>query len=65
MLWVQRERIFSRWKERFLVLTKDYLQCYKRGSAPLQHTEMGHFLFQVGSNTNIFATDTATPDTDE
>ena len=47
MLWVQREKIFSRWRERFLILTKDYLQCYKRGTAPAQHTEMGTFLFQV------------------
>ena len=44
-MWVQRERIFSRWKERFLTVTQDYLQCYKRGTT--LHTEMGSFLFQV------------------
>ena len=37
--------MFSRWKERFFNLTQDYLQCFKRGSAP--NTEMGPFLFQV------------------
>ena len=45
VMWVQRERISSRWKERFFILTKDYLQCYKRGTS--QATEMGPFLFQV------------------
>ena len=44
-MWLQRERIFSRWKERFFNLTQDYLQCFKRGSTP--NTEMGPFLFQV------------------
>ena len=44
-MWIQRERVFSRWKERFIILTQDYLQVYRRGTA--QATEMGPFLSQV------------------
>jgi hypothetical protein len=45
VLWIQRERLFTRWKERFCILTRDYLQCFKKGSTQL--TEMGPFLFKV------------------
>ena len=45
-MWMQRERIFSRWKERFFILTKDYFHCFKKDSSKL--TEMGEFLFKVG-----------------
>jgi len=45
VMWIQRERVFSRWKERFIILTQDYLQVYRRGTA--QATEMGPFLSQV------------------
>ena len=45
VVWIQRERLFSRWKERFCILTKDYLQCFRKGSTKL--TEMGAFLFKV------------------
>ena len=44
-MWVQREKLFSRWKERFIVITEDFLQCFKKGSAQL--SEMGPFLFKV------------------
>ena len=43
ILWQQRDKIFSRWKERFFVLTNDYLQCYKKGSSRI--TEMGGFIY--------------------
>ncbi len=46
LLWQQRDKIFSRWKERFFVLTADYLQCYKRGGGG-GISEMGEFLFKV------------------
>ncbi len=45
LLWQQRDRLFSRWKERFFVLTPDYLQCFRRGTSRL--TEMGAFAFKV------------------
>ena len=35
-----------RWKERFCILTRDYLHCFKKGSTQL--TECGPFLFKVG-----------------
>ena len=33
------------WKERFIVVTKDYLQCYKRVAT--EASQMGPFLHQV------------------
>jgi hypothetical protein len=44
-MWVQKEKVFSRWKERVVVITEDYLQCFKKGSAQLSH--VGSFLFKV------------------
>ena len=43
ILWQQRDKIFSRWKDRFFVLTNDYLQCFKKGSSRI--TEMGGFIY--------------------
>jgi len=45
LLWHQRDKLFSRWKERFFILTKDYFHCFKKDSSKL--TEMGEFLFKV------------------
>ena len=45
ILWQQRDKIFARWKERFFVLTKDYLQCFKKGSSRI--TEMGGFIYGI------------------
>jgi len=45
VLWQQREKRFSRWKERFFILTNDYLQCFRRGSSKL--SEMGSFIFRI------------------
>ncbi|XP_059086329.1 uncharacterized protein LOC131883019 isoform X2 [Tigriopus californicus] len=45
LMWQQRDRLFSRWKERYFVLSKDYLQCYKRGSSRI--SEMGGFIFKI------------------
>ncbi|XP_059087159.1 uncharacterized protein LOC131883662 isoform X2 [Tigriopus californicus] len=45
LLWQQRDKIFSRWKERFFILTPDYLQCFKKGSSRM--TEMGGFIFKL------------------
>ena len=30
MLWQKKDRIFSRWRERFFMLTKDYLNCCEK-----------------------------------
>jgi len=50
LLWQQRDRIFSRWKERYFILTRDYLHCFKRssGSGADKISEMGQFIFKVG-----------------
>lgn len=45
LMWQQRDRIFSRWKERYFVLTRDYLQCFKKGSSRI--SEMGGFIFKI------------------
>jgi len=45
LLWQQRDRLFSRWKERFFVLTADYLQCFRRSASRI--TEMGAFIFKI------------------
>ena len=45
MMWVQREKLFSRWKERVVVVTEDYLHCFRKGSAQLSHA--GQLLFKV------------------
>lgn len=49
LLWQQRDRLFSRWKERYFVLTRDYLHCFKRasGSANDRISDMGQFIFKV------------------
>ena len=46
LLWVQQDKLFSRWKERFIILTPEYLQIFKKGSSKL--SEMGNFLLKVG-----------------
>jgi hypothetical protein len=39
------EKKFLFCKERFFILTTDYLHCFKRGAA--KNTEMGEFIFKV------------------
>ena len=46
LLWQQRDKLFSRWKERYFILTKDLLQCFKKETSKI--TEMGGFIFKVG-----------------
>ena len=46
LLWQQRDKIFSRWKERYFILTRDLLQCFKKETSKI--TEMGGFIFKVG-----------------
>jgi len=44
LMWVQKGKLLSRWKERFIVITEEYIQCFKKGLAQL--SQMGDFLFQ-------------------
>ncbi|XP_023342489.1 uncharacterized protein LOC111712175 [Eurytemora carolleeae] len=45
MLWSQRKRLFSRWKEKYFILTPDYLHCFKKGGSKI--SEMGAFDYKV------------------
>lgn len=47
LLWQQRDRLFSRWKERYFILTRDYLHCFRRASGSDRISEMGQFLFKI------------------
>ena len=42
VLWQQTSGLFSRWKERFFLLTREVLQCYRRGERGA-----GELLYQV------------------
>ncbi|KAH9360785.1 hypothetical protein HPB48_018240 [Haemaphysalis longicornis] len=46
LLWQKRDKFFSRWKERFFVLTKDYLACFKKESM-IGTSKMGRFVRKV------------------
>ena len=37
--------MFFRWKERFFILTEDYLQCFKKETSDV--SDMGTFIFKV------------------
>ncbi|KAK3915392.1 Reducing polyketide synthase PKS1 [Frankliniella fusca] len=52
VLWQQRERLWSRWKERYFVLTSDYLHCFKRRAAGDGLSQMGHFIFKASTQSN-------------
>lgn len=60
VLWQQqnydkfRQRLFSRWKKRYFILTTDYLVCFKRSSSKVGRSEMGKFLYKVSSSRMIF-----------
>ena len=44
--------IIGRWKERYIVVTRDYLQCYKRVAT--EASQMGPFLNQVFTHLPYF-----------
>ena len=44
-LWVQQDKLFSKWKERFTVLTTQYLQFFKKTSSNI--SEIGAFVMKV------------------
>jgi len=45
LLWVQEDKLFSRWRERFIVLTSSYLMVHKKAASRI--SEMGAFLYKV------------------
>ena len=45
LLWQQRDKLFSSWKERYFILTQDFLQCFKKETSRI--TDMGGFLFKI------------------
>ena len=54
LMWVQQDKLFSRWRERFIILTQEYLQFFKKGAS--KASEMGNFLYKVVQHTQ-FVTD--------
>ncbi|KAI2797552.1 hypothetical protein RDWZM_004024 [Blomia tropicalis] len=49
VLWEQQQNrfFFNRWKERFFILTTDYLTCFKKGSKKVGMSEMGSFVYKI------------------
>lgn len=60
LLWQQKDKLFSQWKERYFILTPDYLQCFKKGTTRM--TEMGEFIFKVPTYESYHDTLIARPD---
>ncbi|KAH7645792.1 hypothetical protein HUG17_1330 [Dermatophagoides farinae] len=52
LLWEQQQTrfFFNRWKERFFILTQDYLTCFKKGSKKVGMSEMGSFVYKINLN---------------
>jgi len=44
-LWQQRDKLFSRWKERYFILTKGLLQCFKKDARDM--TDASGFIFEI------------------
>ncbi|CAL8092004.1 unnamed protein product [Orchesella dallaii] len=51
VLMQQREKLWSRWKERYVILTRDYLNCFRRVAnvhrSGVTLSEMGSFIFKL------------------
>ena len=45
LMWIQQDKLFSRWKERFIILTNGYLQIFKKGVT--RFCDMGTFINKV------------------
>ena len=57
VLWEQQQNrfFFNRWKERFFILTTDYLTCFKKKGSKKQivgMSEMGSFVYKVSYYVN-------------
>jgi len=45
LMWIQQDKLFSRWKERYVILTTSYLQIFKKGAT--RFSDMGTFISKV------------------
>ena len=45
LMWIQQDKIFSTWKERFVILTTSHLQIFKKGTT--KFSDMGTFINKV------------------
>ena len=45
LLWIQQDKLFSSWKERFVILTNSHLQIFRRGTT--HFSDVGAFLNKV------------------
>ena len=59
VVWVQQEKMFSRWKERFIILTTSYLHIFKKSTSRL--SDMGTFVNKVSQQFNWYGRGKATP----
>ena len=46
LLWLQEDKLFSRWRERFIVLSTSHIVVHKKAASRI--SEMGAFLYKVG-----------------
>ena len=46
LLWLQEDKLFSRWREKFVVLTTTHIVVHKKAASRI--SEMGAFLYKVG-----------------
>ena len=53
LLWIQQDKLFSSWKERFVILTNSHLQIFKKGTT--KFSEMGAFINKVKRNLMFFS----------
>ena len=45
LMWIQQDKMFSTWKERFVILTRTHLQIFKKGTT--KFSDMGTFINKV------------------
>ena len=45
LMWIQQDKLFSTWKERFVILTSTHLQIFKKGTT--KFSDMGAFINKV------------------
>ena len=45
LMWIQQDKMFSTWKERFVILTRTHMQIFKKGTT--KFSDMGAFLNKV------------------
>ena len=52
LMWIQQDKLFSRWKERYVILTTSYLQIFKKGAT--RFSDMGTFISKVHKQFILF-----------